>query len=259
VKQITLSTVRKRAVWIALGALLVASLACGGGGETPTLPPPEPTAEPTAEPEPTEEVVIEPTKEMAPAEEEGSVGAAGEGGGLDIANNSTAAICYLFGSLSTDTEWGPNRLGDYPEGASDIILDGATYSITDVPAGTYDLQVRDCGGNILAEQGGVDITAAGVTWTLSGGSILRFTNNSASDVCGLYFSTADRDEWGSNFMKMFEYLGQDSKVAAYNGYATVGIAPGRYDLYATDCQGRRLFERYGLQVANGATVDWAVP
>jgi hypothetical protein len=257
VKQITLSIVRKRAVWIALGALLIAALACGGGGETPTLPPPEPTAEPTAEPEPTEEVAIEPTKEMAP-EEEGSVETA-VAGGLDIVNNSTAAICYLFGSLSTDTEWGPNRLGDYPEGTSDIILDGATYSITDVPAGTYDLQVRDCGGNILAEQGSVDITEAGVTWTLSGGSILRFTNSSPSDVCGLYFSSADREEWGSNFMKMFEYLGQDASVAAYNGYATVGIAPGRYDLYATDCQGRRLFERYGLQVANGATVDWAVP
>jgi hypothetical protein len=257
VKQMTLSIVRKRAIWIALGALLVASLACGGGGETPTLPPPEPTAEPTAEP--TEEVAIEPTKEMAPEEEEeGEVESAG-GGGLDIVNNSTAAICYLFVSLSTDTEWGPNQLGDYPDGPSDVILDGATYSITNVPPGTYDLQVRDCGGNVLAEQGSIDISEAGVTWTLSGGSILRFTNNSASDVCGLYFSTAEREEWGSNFMTMFEYLGQDSYVGSYGSVATVGVAPGRYDLYAADCQGRRLFERYGLDVPDGATVDWAVP
>ena len=71
---------------------------------------------------------------------------------LDIENDSSTPICYVFLSPSGAQGWGFDRLG-IEEGID--IGDTRTF---DLPAGTYDLAVDDCDEQILAEEYELDIT-----------------------------------------------------------------------------------------------------
>ncbi len=115
--------------------------------ETP-LPPTNTPVEPTNTP-------IEPTatKEPAAAEDETAT--------LVIENTSSITVCYLFVSLTTDTEWGSDQLED------DVIMAGDTYELWGIPAGRYDLKVSDCDGDELAVQQGIYFAERDeITWTL---------------------------------------------------------------------------------------------
>lgn len=68
-----------------------------------------------------------------------------------IANNSSESICYVNFSLSSDGNWGPDRLG-----ASETIAAGASRQWM-VPAGQYDIRVLNCSQNELARQMGIAV------------------------------------------------------------------------------------------------------
>jgi hypothetical protein len=123
----------------------------------PTAPPPTFTPQPT-EPPPTE----------APA---ATVDVSAR---LVVENNSSTTICYLYLSLSSDSEWGSDQLGDTS------ILPGESYELWDIPPGTYDMRITDCSDNQLAVQQAVDFYERDeVTWALEDDEV---SQEEATDV-----------------------------------------------------------------------------
>ena len=131
-----------RLVGLAIAFLIIATLACGGGDETPTqAPAPTPAPAPT-QPPPTQP----PSAETAT---------------LILQNDSAETICFVLISLAENEDWGEDWLDD-----TEVIAPGDSYTF-DVPAGTYDLEARDCDSNVLATEWETDLDGA-TTWTISG-------------------------------------------------------------------------------------------
>ncbi|HEC24278.1 MAG TPA: hypothetical protein ENI95_15325 [Chloroflexi bacterium] len=84
---------------------------------------------------------------------------------LTLENQSGALLCFLYISPTTDDTWGLNQL---PEGFR--LSTGSTYTITGIPAGTYDLRVETCESDpsirLSAERYGVDLNTD-FTWTIT--------------------------------------------------------------------------------------------
>ena len=79
---------------------------------------------------------------------------------MTVINTSSVTICYLYVSPSTDTSWGDDQLG------SSVIAPGQSFTITDIPFGTYDLRAEDCSGSNSVERFGVQINGA-FEWTIT--------------------------------------------------------------------------------------------
>lgn len=80
---------------------------------------------------------------------------------LEVVNESSADVCFIYISPTTSDEWGEDWMGE-----QEIIPQGGGTRIFYVNAGTYDLAVDDCDGEPLAEESEVDIQEW-FTWTLS--------------------------------------------------------------------------------------------
>lgn len=227
--------------------LALAALACGIGGDEPTAEPTTPpTAQPAVEPtqQPTEQPVVEPT--TAPVDNTSTAGGSKSSGGdvgsgivLDVVNNTSSTVCYLYLSPSENTEWGDDQLG-----AETVIASGEYFTLTDILAGTYDLRADDCDSNILVQNFGIEMTSTeGYTWTLSDSQVtLTVINNSSIDICYLYVSPSTDDEWGP------DQLGPETILYAGNTFAVEGIDPGSYDMRIEGCTEGDL-EEYGLDLS----------
>lgn len=110
------------------------------GQPKPTLP--MPPAQTTREPQ----VVVLPQTNTQ--QQSGNTSGSGD---LYISNASQVVICYFFLALNTETEWGPDQLGD-----QGVIQPGSTFTLSGVPYGTYDAEAYDCSGNLLAYAYGFD-------------------------------------------------------------------------------------------------------
>ena len=58
----------------------------------------------------------------------------------EFTNTGEVEICELYLSPTGVEEWGPDQLGEATIAAS------ATFTLTDIPAGTYDAKVVGCNG-----------------------------------------------------------------------------------------------------------------
>jgi hypothetical protein len=76
-----------------------------------------------------------------------------------IDNTADTEVCFVFISPSTGDEWGDDLMGE-----NETIMTGQTRVFYMRPD-TYDMQVRDCNEEILAEQYEVDLSSD-KTWTL---------------------------------------------------------------------------------------------
>lgn len=201
-------------IWVALAALLLAALACGGGEEpTPTVPPPPP---PTA--------TAEPTK--APPTEEPKQPEAG-GGTLEIVNQTDEAVCYVFIAPSNSEDWGPEQLGE-----GNVVAAGETFTITNIPPGTYDLKAENCSNEIVARNYEVKLGAIDITWTLGEASLasLILENNSSVTMCYLYITPDVSDGWGP------DQIGEGNIIASGDSFTITDIPPGTYDLRVVACE-----------------------
>ncbi|MEW6569167.1 MAG: hypothetical protein AB1449_13580 [Chloroflexota bacterium] len=91
----------------------------------------------------------------------GSTGGQGAAPTVRIVNQTNTAICYVYISPSTSTEWGEDWLG------SDFIAPGTSYNFAVPPGQEYDLRATDCNNNVMAEEYNQFIDTDGITWTLS--------------------------------------------------------------------------------------------
>jgi len=221
----------KRTYWIpalVVSVLALASLACGfsfgtpPATETPVPPPPTNTPVPTSTPLPT--AIPEPEV----------VGSA-----LEIVNQSADAVCYVYIAASGSTDWGPDQLGE-----ANVIEAGGSFTITDIPAGTYELKADDCNGNTIAQQLEAKLGATPMTWTIgTTESAIKLINNSGVLLCSFFITESTSDTWGPN------QLAEGEIVSTGDTYTITGIPPGTYDLRVESCDTDPLSaERTGVVV-----------
>jgi hypothetical protein len=242
------SLVSRNGKWILLvvSVLMLAILACG-----PAAPQPTPTPFPPT-PTPVPPTPIPPTNPPAPQP-------AGGTASVQIVNQSGTTICYVYISPSTDTQWGDDQLG-----SGNVIAAGDSFTITDIPAGTYDFRADDCSGNTLAEEYGVTLPGGPFTWTVSGtgssggtGSTggtggsgsLTVINSSSVTICYLYVSPSTDTSWGD------DQLGS-SVIDPGQSFTITDIPFGTYDLRAEDCSGGNSVERSGVQISGA--FEWTI-
>ncbi len=181
----------RRSTQLVVALLMILSLACslaqGTPAPTETVAPPPPTqtptpvvadTPPTSTPRPTER----PTETLAP-----------KGSGLQIINATDRDIWYLFLSPTDATEWGEDQLG------SEIIYAGETFTLSELPDGVYDLQVRDSNDAIIQTVWGLEIAGA-TTQVISVQAALEIANFSATPIAHLYVSPSDSDTWGEDWL-----------------------------------------------------------
>jgi len=84
---------------------------------------------------------------------------------LEITNNSSTPIATLYISPSEEDSWGD----DWLKGST--IEAGATYTVSDIPHGQYDIQAADADENAIETAYHVDLTGVN-TWTLVGKTLL---------------------------------------------------------------------------------------
>ena len=228
---------------IVLLALLV--LACNVVGnktpvpETTEAPPPtkvEPTAAPTdtpaptATPEPAATSTPEPTATLATVKPP-----AGDGATLEIINQSGQEIWYIYISLSDEDAWGDDLLGD------DTIPDGASYLITDIPEGTYDLLAEDMDENTIEALWEVEITGEN-TWTVTAAAASLEVNNQSADIIAeLYISPSSSDSWGN------DWLGGGA-IKSGGSFTAGGLANDTYDAKVVDAEGNAIETIYNVYI-----------
>ena len=139
-------------ILIVLLSLMFGVLACGGStdDESQNVREAPPTVEEIAEED---------------SQEEKSTGA--EGGGASVSgdaeliveNLADDSICFLYVSPTESSDWGDDQLGE-----TAVIDPGDTWSVFDVPTGTYDLRAEMCEGDYV-EEAGVFLDGE-YTWTI---------------------------------------------------------------------------------------------
>lgn len=84
------------------------------------------------------------------------------GSTIVIANQSSENICVVRFSSSSDSNWGPDQLGE-----TEQILPGQARGWP-VSAGTYDVRAEDCSGGELDRAMGVEVADAPAVLTYGG-------------------------------------------------------------------------------------------
>lgn len=79
---------------------------------------------------------------------------------LEVKNDSDVAICYIYISPSTDTEWGSDWLNE-----RETVAIGKMRSFT-LPTGTYDLLAKDCKQNEIERIDDVELDR-NTTWNVA--------------------------------------------------------------------------------------------
>jgi hypothetical protein len=93
-------------------------------------------------------------EESAPTEAPASVE-------LEIVNESSQVICYVYIAPSASGSWGADQLGE-----DAVIAPGESFSVSDIPPGSYDLLAQDCEQNVLVESSGEVFEDDVYTWTI---------------------------------------------------------------------------------------------
>jgi hypothetical protein len=159
-----------------------------------------------------------------------------------VSNRSPYDLCYVYISPVDSETWGENWL------ASDAVIMSGESRIFVVPGGLHDLLVRTC----------VDEAAAYTAWDFSGSQTfqvgdtglvpIQVINGLAADICYVYISPPEADEWGEDWLASTE-------VIVPNDARVFFVEPGVYDMLARDCDGNILAETYGF---DAAAEYWAV-
>ena len=168
----------------------------------------------------------------------------GDSFSLDVANESDYDLCYVYISSSTGEEWGADWLGE-----GEIIVPGDFWSSGDIPAGPHDIKLETCSGAVLATAWEMEF----YTSILIGGFgkvPLEVVNDSSDEICYAYFSFSTADEWGMDWMGLYETVQPGGMRIFY-------LEPGTYDLMVEDCDGNDLVTELEVVIGTDGTT-WTV-
>jgi len=217
--------------WISVAAavLVLATLACGPSGETPTG-----VAQPPTEAQPTvEQPTLMPTNTPKPEP---------EGATLEITNDSGWEVWYVYISPADAEGWGDDWLGDH------VIEDGETYLIEDIPEGVYDVKAEDANHEVIEVVWEAEVEGS-MTWTVTGLASFEVINESDDMIAYLYISPSDSDTWGD------DWLGDDV-IKAGASYIVSDIPRGVYDFKAADEDGDSVEVIYNVSLPDKSS--WTV-
>lgn len=192
----------RRIIVVILSILLLGMLACGSASTATEAPIAEPTEAPVDEPE-----------EETPS--------------LEIINDTGIPVCFVYLSPTKSDEWGDDQLGE-----ENTIQPGDSFTLTDIPSGTYDLLAEDCDENQIGVVTAADITEGGYIWTLDTVS-LTIENNSTSIGCNVYIVSpgTEEDDWGTSWTEEGTQIGPNAT------YTITGIPAGTYAMRIETCSG----------------------
>lgn len=168
-----------------------------------------------------------------------------------IVNDSDFTICYFYLSLSSNSDWGVDQLED------NLVYPGETFTLYDVPYGTYDLNAQDCDNNLLYEEYNVSfppndtVTLFNVNneplcgngvcgdfenpgncpqdcGNASGQVPLTIVNQTSEPICYVWIGVPE-SEWLGDIL--------ESQMIEGWGSLTVYVNPGEWALSAEDCSG----------------------
>ncbi len=229
----------KASLIIAAGALILAALACGGPTPVPPTAAPPTAVPPTAAP-PTAvpPTAAPPTKAPSPQPPSGTAE-------LRLENNSGISVCSVYISPTGSDSWGDNWLAE-----NEVIRSGSSQTFQ-IPEGSYDMRADDCDGNLVAYHMGVDL-AGSMTWSLDPlqRAPVLVVNESSHEICYLYISPSDSEEWGPDWM------GKDVTIPP-GETRTFQIPLGTYDLRADDCDNNALDIQSGVPVEKDG-ITWTL-
>ena len=180
---------------------------------------------------------------MAPPVEEPSTG----GSNLDVVNQSGETICYLYIATASQSDWGPDQLG-----AENVITAGDTFTITDIPPGTYDLKTEDCARNVISWNYGVNVDGSSDLTLTVGGSAdqLLVDNTSSLDICRVFVSPTTEANWTRPQVDL------DTPIPAGTS-RTIAVVAGTWDLRVDPCGGGDPITRLGENLGSG-TFTWTI-
>ena len=195
-------------------------------------------AKPTEPPPPTV-TPLEPTVTQKPVAAEDLTAS------LLIENTSSIDVCYLYVSLTTDSDWGGDQLED------DVILAGDSYELWGIPPDTYDLKIEDCDGNELAVQQAVYFSERDeITWTLDDEEIAapqQIPVNYCLDSSG--GRTKVRVENHTEAVATLYLYGPENYICTIDpGVQRIYIKGGNYSASAVMCGGQTV--SYGTNTIN---------
>lgn len=202
---------KQRLLVLIICALVLVSLACGGGnGGTPTESAPN---------------------TVAPVNN--------SGGGLNIKidNRSPMDICYVYISPSSADAWGADQLSD-----EETIGSGSSKSFS-LAADTYDVRLENCDEHVVGTGWEISSAETLVVGDSRATTALLVSNESSTDVCYVYISSPSAEDWGADWMGDSESIPSGSSRVFF-------VESGTYDLDADDCDGETLVEEFGVDLSD---------
>ncbi|HEY88981.1 MAG TPA: hypothetical protein G4N98_04495 [Thermoflexia bacterium] len=174
-----------------------------------------------------------------------------------LSNSNEADICYAQISPSSLDSWGEDALG-----AKEILAAGNSRVFFLIP-GTYDILLSACDEQSLAEEYELEITGD-TAWTLTddglvqdgqknmaddgGPFYLEVENFSDYDVCYIYISSTDAEEWGE------DWLGDGQTITSGESWHSEYIPAGPHDIKLETCAGAVLATAWEVKLDTTMTI-----
>lgn len=161
---------------------------------------------------------------------------------ITIENASPEDACAVYITASEQEDWGDNLLEN--------TLSTGDSETFDIEGGTiYDIEVDNCDDIAIATAW--EVGSSTTVQVGESGATTRLTveNATDTDICYLYVSPPDNEEWGG------DQLGDMEQIPA-GGLRMFFVKPDVYDLLASDCEDNTLLEEYEVDL--GSDLDWTV-
>jgi hypothetical protein len=155
---------------------------------------------------------------------------------IKVVNQSPDEVCYVLISSSDSDQWGEDWLA-----GDETIAPGDSKTFT-IPAGEHDIQLEACDQAVMATGWYIDRNTTINVGETRATSRLFVDNTSDSEVCYIFISPSNGDDWGDDQMGESETIMSGRTRLFY-------VRPGTYDLMARDCNDEVLAEEYDVDVS----------
>jgi hypothetical protein len=169
-----------------------------------------------------------------------------QAGSLYVVNSTTYTIAELYVSPAGAGTWGPTQL-DSP------ILPAGTFTLNDIPVGTYDFRAVASNGVTFWQTSSVAITSGAQSdWILlqpAVGSLSVVNNTTTYTITELYVSPAGSGTWGPDQLA--------TQIDPLGTFTLTDIPVGSYDLMAVASDGTAFWTNT-TSITDGGLVIWTL-